>query len=92
MENYFNILKVWFDSNYGDLGLCFSDLYLDNRFDILYTDGSVFVSELNISKIRNFSKNDTGTLGLLFDAILRHNGQRLDRNFTPIKQVKEFKL
>lgn len=92
MEGYFNILKSWFNDNYSDFGLCLSELYLDNRFDILHRNGGVFISELNISRIKDFSKNDSGVWGLIFDALLRQHGQRLDHNFTPIKQVKEFKL
>ena len=94
--NIYHILKDWFLENYGHLGFKLSTYYGDNslglRCDIIINDEISRITGINIGKIMDFTGRDTELRKLLFDALLRQNGYRLDNNFIPLKQIKEFKL
>lgn len=90
-------LKEWFNENYGHLGYNLSTFYDINndmipRVDVLYFGTTTKLSGLNIEKIMDFTAGDTNLRKLLFEALFRQYGYRTDCDFTPIKQVKEFKL
>ena len=52
------------------------------------------LSEVNVvlEKIMAFTANDEELRKLLFNALLKQYGYRVDNDFTPLKEIKEFRL
>ena len=97
MTPLYQRLKKWFNENYGHLGYDMSTFYETNndlicRFDVLYFGTTTELNGLNLEKIMDFTAGNSDLRKLLFDALFRQHGYRVDGDFTPIKQVKEFKL
>ena len=97
MTPLYRILKEWFVENYGHLGYDLSTFYDINndlvpRVDVLHFGRTTKLGGLNIKKIMDFTAGDSDLRKLLFDALLRQYGYRVDGDFLPIKQIKEFKL
>jgi hypothetical protein len=92
----YHILKDWFLENYGHLGFKLSTYYGDDdlilRCDIMFNEEISRITGLNIEKVMDFTVGNSDLRKLLFDALLRQNGYRLDNDFMPLKQMKEFKL
>ncbi len=93
----YKFLKNWFDINYGHLGFGITPYYhnegsLEPRFDILKFGGQTEIKDLNLEKIMDFTANDGELRKLLFNALLKQYGYRVDNDFTPLKEIKEFKL
>ena len=95
MDLYY-IFKRWFKVQYGHLGFtvsnCYSSSDLIFRIDILQYNEITRLNNLNLEKIMDFTAGNSDLRKMLFDALFRQYGYRLDGDFTPIKQVKEFKL
>ena len=90
-------LKNWFRLNYSHLGYDLTPYYtvgedLIPKFDILKFGRETEIKELNLEKIMDFTSRNPEVKKLLFDALFRQHGYRVDNDFTPLKQVKEFKL
>jgi hypothetical protein len=83
----YQILKRWFEFNYNHLGYqvthCYTTEDLITKFDILRFGRETEIKELNC---------DGELRKLLFDALFRQHGYRVDNDFTPLKEIKEFKL
>jgi hypothetical protein len=97
MTPLYQKLKIWFRENYGHLGYDLSPFYdIDNdlicKFDILRFGRKTEIKELNLEKIMDFTAGDSGLRKLLFDALFRQHGYSVGNDFTPLKQIKEFKL
>jgi len=92
----YHILKRWFIINYNHLGYDLTPYHNDEnlvpRFDILRFGRETEIKELNLEKIMDFTSGNRELRKLLFDALFRQHGYRVDNDFTPLKQVKEFKL
>jgi hypothetical protein len=92
----YDSFKRWFRRNYGHLGYdltpCYNDENLVPKFDILRFGRETELKELNLEKIMDFSAGDRELRKLLFDALFRQHGYRVDNDFTPLKEIKEFKL
>lgn len=92
----YQILKRWFRINYSHLGYSLTPYYNDEnlvpRFDILRFGRETEIKELNLEKIMDFSAGDGELRKLLFDALFKQHGYRVDNDFTPLKEIKEFKL
>ena len=93
----YQILKRWFRINYSHLGYDLTPYYtvgedLVPRFDILRFGRETEIKELNLEKIMDFSVGDVALRKLLFDALFRQHGYRVDNDFTPLKEIKEFRL
>ena len=93
----YHILKRWFRINYSHLGYDLTPYYtvgedLIPKFDILKFGRETEIKELNLEKIMDFTSGNRELRKLLFDALFRQYGYRVDNDFTPLKQVKEFKL
>jgi len=95
MDLYY-IFKRWFKAQYGHLGFtvsnCYSGSDLIFRIDILQYNEITRLNNLNLEKIMDFTAGNSDLRKMLFDALFRQYGYRLDGDFTPTKQVKEFKL
>jgi hypothetical protein len=95
LETYSDFRR-WFNETYGYLSFSMSDFYVGEmgtlRFDVLHNNNVSDLNNLNIDKILDFIGGDSEMSELLFDALFRQNGYRVDNDFTPLKQVKEFKL
>jgi len=89
-------LKSWFRLNYGHIGYDLTPYYTGDdliiKFDILQFGRKTEIKELNLEKIMDFTSGNIELKKLLFDALLRQHGYRVDNDFIPLKQVKEFKL
>tara|TARA_R110000803_G_scaffold101737_1_gene169726 strand:- start:236 stop:526 length:291 start_codon:yes stop_codon:yes gene_type:complete len=90
-------LKNWFRLNYSHLGYDLTPYYtvgedLIPKFDILKFGRETEIKELNLEKITDFTSANPEVKKLLFDALFRQHGYRIDNDFVPLKQVKEFKL
>jgi len=89
-------LKCWFDFNYNHLGYqitpCYTTEDLITKFDVLRFGRETEIKELNLEKIMDFSVGNRELRKLLFDALFRQHGYRVDNDFTPLKEIKEFKL
>ena len=97
MTPLYQKLKIWFRENYGHLGYDLSTFYdIDNdlicRFDILRFGRKTEIRGLNLERIMDFTAGDSDLRKILFDALFRHHGYRVDGDFLPLKQIKEFKL
>ena len=97
MTEVYQKLKIWFRENYGHLGYDLSTLtlYGDDlicKFDILQCGRETEIKDLNLEKIMDFTARDSGLRKLLFDALFRQHGYSVGNDFTPLKQIKEFKL
>ena len=97
MTPLYRRLKKWFNENYSHLGYDLSTFYDINndlvpRFDVLYFGTTTKLTELNLEKIMDFTAGDSDLRKLLFDALFRQYGYRVDEDFLPLKRVKEFKL
>lgn len=97
MTPLYQRLKQWFNENYGHLGYDLSTFYQNSddlicRFDVLYFGTITELNGLNLEKIMDFTAGNSELRKLLFDALFRQHGYRIDGDFTPIKQIKEFKL
>lgn len=94
--NTYQILKIWFNINYSHLGYqvtnCYTTEDLITKFDILRFGRETGIKELNLEKIMDFSAGDGELRKLLFDALFRQHSYRVDNDFTPLKEIKEFKL
>jgi hypothetical protein len=94
--NIYHILKDWFLENYGHLGFKLSPYYGDDdlilRCDIMYNNETSRITGMNIEKVMDLTAGDRDLRKILFDALLRQNGYRVDGDFTPLKQIKEFNL
>ena len=92
----YHILKRWFNANYSHLGFKLSTYYGDDshglKCDIMINDEISRITGINIEKVMGFSGRDTELRKLLFDALLKQNGYRLDNDFTPLKKIKQFEL
>jgi len=92
----YKFLKNWFEINYGHLGFSIAPYYynegLEPRFDILKFGGQTEIKDLNLEKIMDFTANDGELRKLLFNALLKQYGYRVDNDFTPLKEIKEFRL
>jgi len=92
----YDSFKRWFIRNYGYLGYDLSPMYsgenLVPKFDILRFGRETELKELNLEKIMDFSAGDRELRKLLFDALFRQHGYRVDNDFTPLKEIKEFRL
>ena len=89
-------LKSWFRLNYGHIGYDLTPYYNDEnlvpKFDILRFGRETELKELNLEKIMDFSAGDRELRKLLFDALFRQHGYRVDNDFVPLKQINKFKL
>jgi hypothetical protein len=97
MMNSYQILKKWFLENYEHLGFKLSGLYQDEEnlnfyFRILHNNNKTVIHRINLEKVMDFTSGDSELRKILFDALLRQNGYRVDGDFTPLKQIKEFNL
>ena len=96
MTPLYQRLKQWFNENYSHLGYDMSTFYQTDdfvcRFDILQHGEITKLQSLNLEKIMDFTAGNSELRKLLFDALFRQHGYRIDGDFTPIKQIKEFKL
>lgn len=93
----YKFLKNWFEINYGHLGFSITPYYhnegsLEPRFDILRFGGQTEIKDLNLEKIMDFTANNGELRKLLFDALFRQHGYRVDNDFIPLKEIKEFRL
>ena len=92
----YELFKRWFRINYGHLGYDLTPYYNDEnlvpKFDILRFGRETELKELNLEKIMDFSAGDRELRKLLFDALFRQHGYRVDNDFTPLKEIKEFRL
>jgi hypothetical protein len=92
----YQILKRWFRINYNHLGYsltpCYTTEDLITKFDVLRFGRETEIKELNLEKIMDFSVSDSELRKLLFDALFRQHGYRVDNDFTPLKEIKEFRL
>jgi hypothetical protein len=88
------ILDVWFNETYGHLGFKISEPYQDEEnlkfyFGILYNNNKTDISRVNLENVMDYHFE---IRKLLFDALLKSHGYRLDNDFTPLKKIKEFEL
>ena len=93
----YQLLKRWFRVNYSHLGYDLTPYYtvgedLVPRFDILKFGRETEIKGLNLEKIMDFSAGDGELRKLLFDALFRQHGYRVDNDFIPLKEIKEFRL
>jgi hypothetical protein len=87
----------WFLVNYGHLDFKLSPLFREEDsqkfyFHILHKQNNTNIGKINFEKVLELTLNDLELRKLLFDALLKSNGHRLDNNFKPIKEIKKFKL
>lgn len=89
-------LKEWFNENYGHLGYDMSTFYQTDdlicRFDILQYGEMTKIQNLNLEKIMDFTVGNSELRKLLFDALFRQQGYRLDNDFVPLKKINKLKL
>jgi len=92
----YQLLKRWFRVNYSHLGYDLTPYYIGEdlvpKFDILKFGRETEIKELNLEKIMDFSGSDRELRKLLFDALFRQYGYRVDNDFSPLKEIKEFRL
>lgn len=92
----YHILKRWFNANYSHLGFKLSTYYGNDdlilRCDIMYNNETSRITGIDIEKVMDFTAGDSDLRKLLFDALLKQNGYRLDNDFTPLKKIKQFEL
>lgn len=95
-------LKKWFEESYGHLGYSlshyyyiFGDDFTDNKtinFRVLYFGEKTKIKGISLEKVIDLTTNDNNLRKLLFDALFRQHGYRVDNDFTPIKEMKKIKL
>ena len=90
-------LKNWFSDTYNYLGFELSVLYQDEEdlkfyFGVLYNNNKTDMRRINLERVLELTLGDMELRKLIFDTLLTSNGYRIDGDFTPIKQIKEFKL
>lgn len=92
----YELFKRWFRINYGHLGYDLTPCYITEdlvtKFDVLRFGRETEIKELNLEKIMDFSVGDGELRKLLFDALFRQHGYRVDNDFIPLKEIKEFRL
>ena len=94
LEKYRNI-SLWFQKEYGHLGLSLSKLMIDDegiyRFDILHKGCISKLSGYSFNKVLDFIDNDEEFKNLIFDALLRSENY-FNIDFKPKQKINKFKL
>ena len=94
LEKYRNI-SLWFQKEYGHLGLSLSKLTIDDdgiyRFDILYKGCVSKLTGFNFNKVLDFIVTDDEFKKLIFDALLRSEDY-FNMDFKPKQKINKFTL
>ena len=94
LEKYRNI-SLWFQKEYGHLGLSLSKLMIDDegiyRFDILHKGSISKLSGYSFNKLLDLIVTDDEFKKLIFDALLRSENY-FSIDFKPKQKINKFKL